>query len=136
VRTTPDNAVAPHETPLILVAEDDDDSRLLYVEYLQMMGYRAVPASNGVEAIKKTHGLHPHVVVMDMSMPDMDGFEATRILKRDRSTRDVRIIALTGHGEDRFREAAASAGVDCYLVKPCTTTDLFAALTQCLRSTA
>ncbi|MDF2697556.1 MAG: Response regulator [Labilithrix sp.] len=114
--------------PLILIAEDDEDGRFLYTHYLSALGYRTAEACNGREAVAKALELRPDVVVMDVSLPVMDGFEATRLLKADPHTRQIRIVALTGHAEERFRTMAEQVGVDTYLLKPCVPRDLEACL--------
>ena len=118
--------------PLILIAEDADDSRAMYVEFFGDAGYRVAEACDGAEAIAKTRELRPTVIVMDMSMPGTDGWEATRILKSDPETRDVCIVALTGHGEAHYRQLAAEIGVDAFVLKPCLPSDLLSCVKTCI----
>ncbi len=121
--TTPPTALS---VPLVLVVDDTLDARELYAEYLRLAGLRAEVAEDGFEALTKAKAFHPSVIVMDLAMPRMDGWEATRRLKSDPATRDIPIIALTGHAVDRSRERAIEAGADGYLTKPCFPDSLLA----------
>ncbi|HUG54864.1 MAG TPA: response regulator, partial [Vicinamibacteria bacterium] len=90
--------------PMILVVDDTLDARELYAEYLRIAGLRAEVAEDGYEAVAKATALRPSVIIMDLSMPRMDGWEATRRIKANPATRDIPIIALTGHVIERSRE--------------------------------
>lgn len=105
--------------PLILVVDDFEDNRAMYAEYLKHAGYRVIEAADGKEAVARTTELQPHVVVMDLSLPVMDGWEATRVLKSDPRTRAIPIIALTGHALAGHSQGATEAGCDAFLAKPC-----------------
>jgi two-component system cell cycle response regulator DivK len=105
--------------PLVLVVDDYEDNRAMYAEYLSCSGYRVQQAANGQEAVELTHRLKPDVIVMDMSLPIMDGWEATRRLKSHESTRRIPIIALTGHALAMHSQDAVDAGCDAFLAKPC-----------------
>jgi two-component system, cell cycle response regulator DivK len=105
--------------PMILVVDDTLDARELYAEYLRIAGLRAEVAEDGYDAVAKATALRPSVIIMDLAMPRMDGWEATRRLKSNPATRDIPIIALTGHVIERSRERAIEAGADGYLTKPC-----------------
>lgn len=105
--------------PLILVVDDFEDNRAMYAEYLSYSGYRVEQASNGEEAVELTKRLKPDVVVMDLSLPIMDGWEATRRLKADEGTRHIPVIALTGHALAGHSRGAHEAGCDAFLAKPC-----------------
>lgn len=105
--------------PLVLVVDDFEDNRALYAEYLAYAGYRVEEASNGREAVERTLDLMPDIVVMDLALPVMDGWEATRRLKTDERTKHIPVIALTGHTlAPHFRDAR-EAGCDAFLAKPC-----------------
>lgn len=103
---------------LILIVEDNEDNRLIYTAYLEHVGYRVLEAGDGWTAIAMAQDGHPDLVLMDVSIPGIDGWEATRRLKANPATRAIPIIALTAHAlaEDRLR--AADAGCDGYLAKP------------------
>jgi two-component system cell cycle response regulator DivK len=118
--------------PLVLVVDDYEDTLFLYSEYLSFAGFRTSTAVNGAEAIAKARAEHPDVIAMDLSMPDMDGWEATRLLKADSSTRGICIIALTGHAEPAFVESAKHAGCDHFLAKPCLPEELMREVLACL----
>jgi CheY-like chemotaxis protein len=105
--------------PLILVVDDFEDSRAMYAEYLVFSGYRVEQAANGREAVDKATELAPDLVVMDLSLPVMDGWEATRLLKADARTKDIPVIALTGHALSGHSRGAKEAGCDDFLAKPC-----------------
>jgi two-component system cell cycle response regulator DivK len=109
----------PRERPLVLVVEDYDDAREMYAAYLQYSGFDVESASNGVEAIEKAHALLPDIVLMDLALPRMDGWEATRRLKGDDQTRHIPIVALTGHALAGHAEGARQAGCDAFVTKPC-----------------
>lgn len=116
--------VAKKRPPLILVVDDVEDNRIIYVEYLLYAGYRVATAADGKQAIAKARRARPALIVMDLSLPILDGWQATRRLKADPRTCGIPILALTGHGEARFRERARRAGVDRFLLKPCLPSDL------------
>jgi two-component system cell cycle response regulator DivK len=105
--------------PLVLVVDDFEDNRAMYAEFLTCSGYRVEQASNGEEAVELTHRLMPDVVVMDLSLPVMDGWEAIRRLKSDQGTTRIPIIALTGHALAVHSRGALEAGCDAFLAKPC-----------------
>jgi CheY-like chemotaxis protein len=96
----------------------------MYVEYLQFQGFRVTEAVNGEEAVSRTKELLPSVVVMDLSLPVMDGWEATRRIKADPATAHIRVIALTGHAEPAHAKKALDAGCDDFVPKPCLPEDL------------
>jgi two-component system cell cycle response regulator DivK len=105
--------------PLVLVVEDYQDAREMYAAYLQFSGYDVVEAGNGLEAVEKTLDLLPDIVLMDLALPRMDGWEATRRLKSDERTRHIPIVALTGHALAGHAEGAREAGCDAFVTKPC-----------------
>ncbi|HET9316049.1 MAG TPA: response regulator [Vicinamibacteria bacterium] len=105
--------------PLVLIVDDFEDNREMYAQYLRFHGYDVAEADNGQEALRQASGLHPDVIVMDLSLPGMDGWEATRRLKQDAATRDIPVIALTGHALTGSEHTAREAGCDRFLTKPC-----------------
>lgn len=112
--------------PLVLVVDDFEDNRAMYVEYLRFQGYRVVEAVNGLDAVERTQELRPGVVVMDLSLPVMDGWEATRRIKADPRTEHIRVIALSGHAEPLHAKKALDAGCDDFVAKPCLPENLLA----------
>ena len=116
--------------PLILVVDDFEDNRAMYVEYLQFQGFRVEEAVNGEEAVKLAQLHMPDVIVMDLSLPVMDGWEATRRVKSDPKTKDIRVIALTGHAEPAHAKKALDAGCDDFVAKPCLPDQLAARIRE------
>lgn len=108
----------PAYEPLVLVVDDYEDARELYAESLLVLGFRVATAGNGVEAVEKARALGPDVILMDLSLPGIDGWEATRLLKCDDLTRHIPVVALTGHAPEHAAERARSAGCDRLLIKP------------------
>jgi two-component system, cell cycle response regulator DivK len=111
-------------SPLILVVDDYQDAREMYAEYLQFSGFRVAEARNGNEAIEQAFALRPDLILMDLSLPGMDGWEATRQLKSDERTRHIPVVALTGHALAGASEGARKAGCDAFVTKPCLPDDL------------
>jgi two-component system cell cycle response regulator DivK len=104
---------------LILIADDDLDNREIGKEILEAHGFKVVIATNGVEALELARSQKPAVILMDLSMPKLDGWQATKMLKEDPATKDIIIIAYTAHAS-RADEAKAMAGqCDDYISKPC-----------------
>ena len=120
-----------HE-PLVLVVEDYQDAREMYAAYLQFSGYRVAEATNGVEAIERALELIPDIILMDLALPKMDGWEATRRLKLDDRTRHIPIVALTGHALAGHAEGARQAGCDSFVTKPCLPDALVAEIKRML----
>ena len=111
-------------TPLILVVDDYQDAREMYAEYLQFSGFRVAEARNGNEAVAQAFSLRPDLILMDLSLPVMDGWEATRRLKADKRTASIPVVALTGHALAGISEGARRAGCDAFVTKPCLRDDL------------
>lgn len=118
--------------PLVLVVEDYQDAREMYAAYLQFSGYRVAEATNGIEAIEKTNELLPDIILMDLALPRMDGWEATRRLKANDKTRHIPIVALTGHALAGHAEGARLAGCDSFVTKPCLPDALVAEIQRML----
>jgi two-component system cell cycle response regulator DivK len=105
--------------PLILVVEDQEELRRLYVEQLALSGFEVIEAANGEDAIAHTSSHVPDVVLMDLSLPILDGWEATRRLKADSRTRHIPVVALTAHDGSGELQRATRAGCDWFVPKPC-----------------
>jgi CheY-like chemotaxis protein len=105
--------------PLVLLVDDFEDNRAMYAEFLRYSGFDVVEASNGAEAIEKATSMLPDIIVMDLSLPVLDGWEATRRLRQVPSTHDIPILALTGHALDEHSQGARDAGCNGFLAKPC-----------------
>jgi two-component system, cell cycle response regulator DivK len=110
--------------PLVLVVDDYQDAREMYAEYLSFSGFRVVEASTGTEAVEKALELRPDVILMDLSLPGMDGWAATRQLKNDDRTKFIPVVALTGHALAGASEGARLAGCDAFVTKPCLPDEL------------
>jgi CheY-like chemotaxis protein len=122
--------------PLVLVVDDFRDGREMYAEYLAHEGFAVAEAEDGEEAVAKARGLLPDVILMDLSLPGIDGWEATRLLKADPRTRHIRIIALTAHALSSYAESARAAGCDGVVTKPCLPPDLAAEVRRQLATAA
>ena len=120
------------EQPLVLVVEDYQDAREMYAAYLQFSGFEVAEATNGVEAIEKAQTLMPDIVLMDLALPRMDGWEATRRLKNDERTKNIPVVALTGHALAGHAEGARQAGCDAFVTKPCLPDALVAEIKRLL----
>ena len=103
----------------ILVAEDDPDSRSIVVKTLTLEGYETLEAADGRSVLALARRERPDLIVMDLAMPGMDGWEASRRLKADPETADIPIIALTAFALRGDEERAREVGCDGYLSKPC-----------------
>lgn len=120
------------DQPLVLVVEDYQDAREMYAAYLQFSGFAVAEAANGVEAVEKTRELLPDIVLMDLALPRMDGWEATRRLKANPATKHIPVVALTGHALAGHAEGAREAGCDAFVTKPCLPDALVAEIKRLL----
>jgi len=102
----------------ILLVEDDDMNRDMLMRWLSRKGYEIAVAVDGLGALEKVAEKTPNLILMDLSLPDMDGWEATRRLKADNTTQHIPVIVLTAHALKTDREGAFEAGCDDYDVKP------------------
>jgi CheY-like chemotaxis protein len=102
----------------ILLVEDTMANRALAVKLLKAAGHEVIEAADGAAAIVEAQAKHPDLVLMDLSLPGMDGWEALRRLRADGRTRDLRIVALTAHAMAGARDEAFAAGFDGYMSKP------------------
>ncbi len=109
--------------PVVLVVDDYQDCREMYAAYLALAGFRVLKASDGSEALEVAWRHLPDVVLMDLSLPGMDGCEATRRLKNNPLTRDIPVIALTAQSLQGFDDIQA-IGFEALLTKPCLPDDL------------
>ena len=102
----------------MLVIEDNRDAADSLKVLLEAVGHEAVVAYTGPEGIGAAHRVRPDVVVCDIGLPGLDGFEVARTIRRYPETAGARLIAVTGYGQDSVREQAFAAGFDSHLVKP------------------
>jgi len=124
--------MSEQQSPLILVVDDYQDAREMYAEYLQFSGFRVAEARNGNEAVAQAFSLRPDLILMDLSLPGMDGWEATRVLKADERTKHIPVVALTGHALAGASEGARKAGCDSFVTKPCLPDALMAEIKRLL----
>ncbi len=124
------------ERPLVLLVEDQSDLRRLYAEQLTMSGFDVIEAGDGAQAIAHTTDRGPDVVLMDLSLPGIDGWEATRQLKRDDRTAHIPVVALTAHDGAGELQRATDAGCDWFVPKPCPPAALIAEVRRVLSGLA
>ena len=103
----------------VLLVEDNEDNRTVYRTILEHFGYGVIEARNGEDGVRMAREEHPDLILMDISIPVIDGWEATRMLKGDEETSGIPIIALTAHALATDRAKASEVGCDGYLAKPC-----------------
>jgi len=112
--------IAPDgRSALVLLVDDYADNRDIYAQFLLYAGLRVEEAENGHQALEKAFALSPDVIIMDLALPGLDGWEATRRLKGDARTKGIPVIALTGHALAGHSQGALEAGCDLFLTKPC-----------------
>src|SRR5438270_10684406 len=123
-RSTKSKMAPEDHKPRVLVVDDYPDAREMYSEYLEYCGFEVVQAANGMEALNRAAEWKPDIILMDLSLPVMDGWEATRRLKADKRTTKIPVVALTGHALAGISEGARKAGCDAFVTKPCLPEDL------------
>ena len=102
----------------VLIVEDNEDNRIVYSTILRHHGFRVSEALDGEEGIAKARRELPDIILMDISIPLIDGWEVTQTLKREAATSHIPVIALTAHAMPGDRERAMEVGCDGYLAKP------------------
>jgi CheY-like chemotaxis protein len=112
--------------PRILLVDDFPDNREMYALYLEYAGFEVAEAATGYEALTQAFAQIPDLIVMDLSLPGLDGWEATRRLKSDPRTSQIPVLALTGHALDGYSQGARDAGCDAFVTKPCLPEELAA----------
>ena len=122
--------------PRVLLVDDYPDAREMYSEYLEFAGFEVVEAANGMEALQRAVDEAPDIILMDLSLPVMDGWEATRRLKADERTAHIPVVALTGHALAGISEGAKRAGCDAFVTKPCLPEDLVKEINKVLATTS
>jgi CheY-like chemotaxis protein len=125
---TGSRVISTAESYRILVADDNYDAAESLATLLELRGHQVRMAHDGVEALAIAKTFKPHVVLLDLGMPKMDGYETARQIRRQPGGKRVRLVALTGWGQHQDRQRTTEAGFDAHLVKPVTDTDLFHAL--------
>ena len=103
---------------LFLVVEDFEDSRFMMRRLLEMAGYRVVEASDGEQAVRIAEETHPVLILMDLSLPKLDGLAATRQIRQKKGLKRVPIVAVSAHDSPQSRTEALAAGCNEYVTKP------------------
>ena len=120
----------------VLLVEDNEDNRTVYRTILEHFGYHVAEARNGEDGVRMAREEKPDLILMDISIPVIDGWEATRILKDDPETSEIPIIALTAHAMAEDRERALAAGCDEFDTKPVDLERLLAKIVAVTRDPA
>ena len=108
-----------YDKPLtVLLVEDTEDNRFMMGRLLEMTGYRVVEAMNGEEAVKLAKAETPQLILMDLSLPVIDGLAATRLIRKLPHFESTPIIAVSAHDTSDFQSEAIQAGCNCYITKP------------------
>ncbi len=116
----------------ILVVEDQEDNRQILRDLLASAGFRMIEAHDGQQAVTMARSQRPDLILMDIQLPFVDGYEATRSIKRDAELRHIPVIAVTSYALSGDEEKAREAGCDGYVAKPYSTRHLLAKIGQFL----
>jgi CheY-like chemotaxis protein len=111
-------SVSSKDVVFILVVEDSEDNREILRYVLRSSGYGVLEATNGEQAVKMCHEKHPDLVLMDLSMPVLDGYDAAQQIRQSEDIGDVPIIAVSAHATMDYRARALAGGFNDYLTKP------------------
>jgi CheY-like chemotaxis protein len=115
----PEGMNEPGESrPIVLVVEDFEDNRFMMRRLLEMSGYRVVEAVNGNQAVERAASEQPDIILMDLSLPQLDGLAATRRIRTQEGARRVPIVAVSAHDSADFHAEALAAGCNEYVTKP------------------
>ena len=117
----------------VLLVEDTEDNRFMMRRLLEMAGYRVVEAMNGEEAVKLAKSESPHMILMDLSLPVIDGLAATRLIRKLPHCESTPIIAVSAHDKSDFQSEAIEAGCNSYVTKPIDFNDLEDLIAKLLR---
>ena len=118
------DAHPPLTRPLVVLAEDDEDTRRVYALILRHFGYRVEEASTGEDAVALTRAHHPSLVLMDIGLPGLDGFQASRLLKSDSATNGIPLVAFSARVDSTADLAGGIPGFDGYILKPVSPREL------------
>lgn len=128
--TAPKPLESNGESRRILVVDDNIDSAEVLGALLEHMGHEVFVAYTGARAMEMAHERRPDVVLLDLALPDVSGFDVARNMRKDAGLAGARIVGLTGFGSDEHRRRAREAGLDDYLVKPVEAATLMQALAR------
>lgn len=118
------NSKTPQQPPLVLIVDDFRDVREMYADFLEFAGFRVVQAETGAEALDAARETKPDVILMDVTMPGLDGFTATTLLRQDPAFAATPILMLTAHVFLEHEQQAKAAGCSGFIRKPCLPDDL------------
>lgn len=121
------------KTPKILVAEDERDIRELITFSLELKGYDIVQAPNGEIAVQLAREVMPDIILLDVRMPKMTGYEACKVLKKDEGTKHIPIIFLSAKGQEAEIKQGTELGADAYFLKPFVPDELNEIVEQTLK---
>jgi CheY-like chemotaxis protein len=121
------------EPNTVLLVEDTEDNRFMMRRLLEMSGYRVIEAMNGEEAVKLAQSESPNLILMDLSLPVIDGLAATRLIRKLPDFESTPIIAVSAHDTSDFQSEAIEAGCDTYVSKPIDYNELEALIAQLLQ---
>ncbi|MGH9425978.1 MAG: response regulator, partial [Terriglobia bacterium] len=117
-KTRPDLLKPEDNATTVLLVEDTEDNRQMMRRLLEMSGFRVVEAINGKEAVELASQVHPQIILMDLSLPCIDGLAATRQIRSRPSLSKVPIVAVSAHDTADFHSDALEAGCNAYITKP------------------
>ena len=117
----------------ILVVDDFEDSRFSLCRLLELSGYTVLEATDGLEAIEMAVGSAPDLVIMDVSLPEVDGITATERIRASEGVRQMPIVALSAHDTESYQQRAIAAGCQAYMTKPVDFADLESLIERVLR---
>jgi CheY-like chemotaxis protein len=112
-------STAPTTTPVVLIVDDYRDACDMYAAYFEIAGFHSLKASDGYQALRLAMDMLPDVILMDLAMPGIDGYEVTRRLKDEPKTRHIPVIALTAHARGQEASDMLASGFDDLIIKPC-----------------
>ena len=113
-----------HSWPLVLIVDHHDDTRALYVDSLAALGFKTIATADGAQAGRRACESHPDIVVTDLALPVVDGWEFIQDLKREARTRDIPVVLVTGLAAPWLRKRAEREGCAACFVKPCVPDEL------------
>lgn len=116
----------PTTSRTILLVEDNEDNRIIYATALRYAGYNVLEAVTGTQGVQQARDNQPDLILMDISVPELDGWEATAVLKADPRTQRIPVVAVTAHALPGDEERSLQAGCDGYLAKPIPPASLIA----------
>jgi CheY-like chemotaxis protein len=125
---------AQADPPKVLLVEDTEDNRFMMRRLLEMTGYRVVEATNGEEAVSLARSESPHLILMDLSLPVIDGLAATRLIRKLPDLESTPIIAVSAHDTSDFQSEAIEAGCNSYVTKPIDFNELEQLISKLLKN--